>query len=198
MLHPLILQLFLITTLLHPWQHPTKVSAMHSHQDQAIYQLIHLQVFILRKILYYNYTLRSGVRVSLRSNFPISPCNAHSQIKPGTSNLAQLNTSPWPTTGSSPVQSTSQAWPPNLPSNLKSEDDNLSLQQKQIENRFDGIPSSNANSNFADFGNINTFSNTHQPKSKSTLGPFPDPFGAAPNSNLHQQSGKHLNIVVMA
>jgi hypothetical protein len=112
--------------------------------------------------------------------------------------LAQLNTSPWPTTGSSPVQSTSQVWPPNLTSNLKSKDDALSSQQKQAENRFDGIPSSNANSNFADFGNINTFSNSHQPKSKSTLGTFPDPFGEAPNSNLHQQSGKQLDFVDFA
>ena len=105
--------------------------------------------------------------------------------------MAQLNTSPWPTTGSSPVQTTSQInWPPNLNSNYKPEENELASQQKQNENQFSGISSTNADSNFADFGNINAFSNTEQSKNKSTLGPFPDPFGAAPNSNLHQQSGK--------
>ena len=110
----------------------------------------------------------------------------------GSSNLAQLNTSPWPTTGSSPVQSTSNLnWPPNVNSNLNAGGNSFSTQPSAKQ--FGGSSTSTENTNFADFGNVNTAPNTQQQQPstiKSNFGSFPDPFGAAPNSNLQQQSGK--------
>ena len=100
--------------------------------------------------------------------------------------MTQLNTSPWPTTGSSPVQSTDHFnWPPNAKSNGKESDD--FFQTQPIEREPEISTGTLKYSNFADFGNVNTSSNE---PSKAAFGTFPDPFGAAPNNNLSQQSGK--------
>ena len=113
----------------------------------------------------------------------------------GSSNLAQLNTSPWPTTGSSPVQSTSNLnWPPNVNSNLNVGGDSFSTQLNAKS--YSSSSSAQENTNFADFGNVNAIPNTQTPASKPSFGSFPDPFGAAPNSNLHQQSGKKKDMTL--
>ena len=116
--------------------------------------------------------------------------NRFNLSKLGSSNLAQLNTSPWPTTGSSPVQSTSNLnWPPNVNSNLNTGGDSFSTQLSAKP--FSGSSSTQENTNFADFGNVSTIPNSQPSTTKPSFGSFPDPFGAAPNSNFHQQSGKH-------
>ena len=106
--------------------------------------------------------------------------------------MTQLNTSPWPTTGSSPVQSaTHLVWPPSVRNNSKGNGDIFSTQPGFSENQLSGTSTSQTNSNFADFGNVNTISSANLSTSKPTSGPFPDPFGAAPNSNFQQQSGRN-------
>ena len=110
--------------------------------------------------------------------------------------MAQLNTSPWPTTGSSPVQSTSNLnWPPNFNTNTNSGGDVFSTQPS--EKSFSGSSSTQETTNFADFGNVSSIPKTQPSTNKSNLGSFPDPFGAAPNSNfLHQQSGRKLIHII--
>ena len=103
--------------------------------------------------------------------------------------MAQLNTSPWPTTGSSPVQGiTHVAWPPTVKSNSKGSGDIFSSQSEVNENRLTGVAPSQGNSNFADFGNVNTSSTDISAINNSAQ--FRDPFGGAPSSSFQQQSGK--------
>ena len=116
----------------------------------------------------------------------------------GASNLTQLNTSPWPTTGSSPVQSAANlVWPPVVTSNSKIGGDNAFAAKSGLN---DGLKrdtsASTTNSNFADFSNANNISsNANINAGKiAAASPFPDPFGAAPNSNYQQQSGKMTYI----
>ena len=76
-------------------------------------------------------------------------------------------------------------------SNLNAGGNSFSTQPSAKQ--FGGNSTSTENTNFADFGNVNTAPNTQQQQPstiKSNFGSFPDPFGAAPNSNLQQQSGK--------
>ena len=131
---------------------------------------------------------KTNNEIEFYSEIPFSFINSNSS-KLGSSNLAQLNTSPWPTTGSSPVQSTSNLnWPPNVSSNLNAGGDSFSTQLNAKP--FSGSSSTQENTNFADFGNVSTIPNSQPATTKPSFGSFPDPFGAAPNSNLHQQSGK--------
>jgi hypothetical protein len=129
---------------------------------------------------------------SASNNLPINPFT-------GSSNLTQLNTSPWPTTGSSPVQSaTNLVWPPSINSNSKGSGDIFSTQTELSENQLTRTSSSEANSNFAAFGNANTLSSANLNTSKTTSRPFPDPFGAAPNSNFQQQSDNNNDLFAKA
>ena len=90
----------------------------------------------------------------------------------GASNLTQLNTSPWPTTGTSPVQNVSSAsaisaaWP------------TISKTPPQSATATAGI-SSNSNAGFFGMNNL----------SQSN-----DPFGAAPATNLQKNGKKFSNI----
>ena len=98
-----------------------------------------------------------------QSNAPVgkAPINPFT----GATNLTQLNTSPWPTTGTSPVAnnstSSASAWPPASNSAVTSSA---------------GSASSGADFAFGNFANFNS--------SQSN-----DPFGAAPASNI-QRTGK--------
>jgi len=124
------------------------------------------------------------------NNLPINPFT-------GSSNLTQLNTSPWPTTGSSPVQSSQLNWPPSLDNGSKIGNDTFSTQPIQSEIPHSRTTSSH-NSNFADFGSVNPSSNANLSRNKSGLGPIPDPFGSAPSSNLHTQSDNSNDLFANA
>lgn len=132
---------------------------------------------------------------SASTNVPINPFT-------GASNLTQLNTSPWPTTGSSPVQSAANlVWPPAVSSSSKIGGDSaFAANPGLIDDLKRGTSASATNSNFADFSNVNNLSSsaTINASKIATASPFPDPFGAAPNSNYQQQSDNNNDLFAKA
>jgi len=117
------------------------------------------------------------------SNWPSSSTtNNGSKAAPinpftGASNLTQLNTSPWPTTGTSPVQSSSQSSTTNNWSNFA--------------NMSSSTSSSSPANNMSKMGTLGPVQHvtSHPGVSPS------DPFGAAPATNL-QNSGTNHNYII--
>lgn len=115
---------------------------------------------------------------SANSTTPAAPINPFT----GASNLTQLNTSPWPTTGTSPVQSSAPAWPPV---------ESTGGGSVAAAGGGFGAASGASSTSAAAFGgqtaitsNNKSFSSSNRfNTSSSSSSGFPDPFGAAPTSS---------------
>ena len=90
--------------------------------------------------------------------------------------MTQLNTSPWPTTGTSPVQSSSQSSTTNNWSN------------------FANMSSSTSSSPANNISKMGTLGPVQHVTSHPGVSPS-DPFGAAPATNL-QNSGTNHNYII--
>jgi len=119
-----------------------------------------------------------------------SQTSANGPINPftGASNLTQLNTSPWPTTGTSPVQTMAPAWPPFASSSSTA----TSVAAVATSESGGGFNGGGIDSHFqmgSTSGGGGGIGSTTRNTTTATSSAFLDPFGAAPTtSNMHHAS----------
>ncbi len=113
------------------------------------------------------------------------------QFFSGATNLAQLNTSPWPTTGTSPVQNDAgSGWPPMAGSAGQQSAQQSSPFPPQNNPPPPGMSGFSAvSAGVSGFHSGSGFGGNFVTNGQSTV----DPFGAAPASNI-QQSGKNYYL----